>query len=104
LYSFGPLGLNWNSVVWPWNVVMIALILILFWNTDVTFADIVWRNKFVYQKVVLVLLGVLPALSFIGRWPSDLSLALYTDNLTEANVLISEPVKRELPVSVQQFT
>jgi uncharacterized membrane protein YphA (DoxX/SURF4 family) len=103
LYSFGPLGLNWNTVVWPWNVAMIALILVLFWNTDVTFADIVWRNKFVYQKVVLVLLGVLPALSFIGRWPSDLSLALYTDNLTEANVLISEPVKRELPVFVQQF-
>jgi len=103
LYSFGPLGLDWNSVVWPWNVVMIALILILFWNTDVTFADIVWRNKFVYQRVVLVLLGVLPALSFIGRWPSDLSLALYTDNLTEANVLISEQVKRDLPVSVQQY-
>ncbi|MGD0931678.1 MAG: MauE/DoxX family redox-associated membrane protein [Candidatus Korobacteraceae bacterium] len=103
LYSFGPLGLNWNTVVWPWNVAMIALILVLFWHTDVTFADIVWRNKFVYQKVVLVLLGVLPALSFIGRWPSDLSLALYTDNLTEANVLISEPVKRELPVFVQQF-
>jgi hypothetical protein len=103
LYSFGPLGLDWNSVVWPWNVVMIALILILFWNTDVTFADIVWRNKFVYHKVVLVLLGVLPALSFIGRWPSDLSLALYTDNLTEANVLISERVKQTLPVSVQQY-
>ncbi|MFZ0311609.1 MAG: MauE/DoxX family redox-associated membrane protein [Candidatus Korobacteraceae bacterium] len=103
LYSFGPLGLDWNSVVWPWNVAMIALILVLFWNTDVTFADIVWRNKFVYQKVVLVLLGVLPALSFIGRWPSDLSLALYTDNLTEANVLISESVKQDLPVFVQQF-
>ena len=103
LYSFGPLGLNWNSVVWPWNVAMIALIIVLFWNTDVTFGDIVWRNKFVYQRVVLVLLGVLPALSFIGRWPSDLSLALYTDNLTEANVLINEQVKQDLPVFVQQF-
>jgi uncharacterized membrane protein YphA (DoxX/SURF4 family) len=103
LYSFGPLGRDWNSVVWPWNVVMIALILILFWNTDVTFGDILWRNKFLYHKVVLLLFGVLPALSFIGRWPSDLSLALYTDNLTEANVLISEKVKRDLPESVQQY-
>jgi hypothetical protein len=103
LFSFGPLGRNWNSVVWPWNVVMIALILILFWNTDVTFGDIVWRNRLLYQKVVLLLFGVLPAFSFIGRWPSDLSLALYTDNLTEANVLISEQVKRDLPVSVQRY-
>jgi hypothetical protein len=103
LYSFGPLGLNWNTVVWPWNVVMIALIIVLFWNTEVTFGDIVWRNKFIYQKAVLVLLGVLPALSFIGKWPSDLSLALYTDNLTEANILISEQVKRDLPAPVQQY-
>jgi uncharacterized membrane protein YphA (DoxX/SURF4 family) len=103
LFSFGPWGRNWNSVVWPWNVVMIALILLLFRNTEVTFADIVWRNRFVYQKVVLVLLGVLPSLSFFGLWPSDLSLTLYTANLTEANVLVSERVKQELPPYVQRY-
>ena len=104
LYSFGPLGRNWNSVVWPWNVVMIALILFLFRNTDVTFADIVWRNRILYQKLVLVLLGVLPAFSFFGLWPSDLSLALYTANLTTANVLVSEQVRQQdLPPLVQQY-
>ena len=103
LYSFGPLGLNWNSVVWPWNVVMIALILLLFTKTDVTFGDIVWRNRFVYQKVVLVLLGILPALSFFGYWPSDLSLCLYTANLTEAQVMVSQKVKEQLPPTVQPY-
>ena len=103
LYSFGPLGLNWNSVVWPWNVVMIALLLLLFTKTDVTFGDILWRNRFVYQKVILVLLGVLPSLSFVGWWPSDLSLCLYTANLTEAQVLVSPSVKQQLPPEVQQY-
>jgi hypothetical protein len=104
LYSFGPLGRNWNSVVWPWNVAMIALILFLFRNTDVTFTDIVWRNGLVYHKVVLGLLGVLPALSFFGLWPSDLSLALYTVNLTEADVLVSEQVKeQDLPPPLQRY-
>ncbi len=103
LYSFGPLGLNWNSVVWPWNVAMIAFLLLLFRNTDVTFGDIVWRNRFVFQKVILVLLGVLPALSFVGLWPSDLSLCLYTANLTEAQVLVSEQVKQQLPPAVQPY-
>ena len=103
LFSFGPLGLNWNSVVWPWNVVMIALILLLFRNTDATFGDIVWRNRFAYQKVILVLLGVLPSLSFLGYWPSDLSLCLYTANLTEAQVLVSEKVKQQLPPPVQRY-
>lgn len=103
LFSFGPWGRNWNSVVWPWNVVMIMLILVLFWKTDVTFGDIVWRNRFVYQKVVLVLLGILPSLSFFALWPSDLSVALYTANLTEADVLVSEQVKQELPPLVQRY-
>jgi uncharacterized membrane protein YphA (DoxX/SURF4 family) len=103
LYSFGPLGLNWNSVVWPWNVVMIALLLLLFTRTDVTFGDIVWRNRFVYQKVILLLLGVLPALSFFGWWPSDLSLCLYTANLTEAQVVISQQVKDQLPPTVRPY-
>jgi uncharacterized membrane protein YphA (DoxX/SURF4 family) len=103
LFSFGPWGRNWNSVVWPWNIVMIALILVLFWKTDVSFADIVWRNRFVYQKAVLVLLGIMPSLSFFGFWPSDLSVALYTANLTEANVLVSERVKQQLPPSVQRY-
>jgi len=103
LYSFGPLGLNWNTVVWPWNVVMIALLLLLFRNTDVTFGDIVWRNRFVFQKVALVLFGVMPALSFVGWWPSDLSLCLYTANLTEAQVMVSQKVKEQLPPAVQPY-
>jgi methylamine utilization protein MauE len=103
LYSFGPLGLNWNSVVWPWNVVMIALILLLFRNTDATFGEILWRNHFAYQKIVLILLGVLPSLSFIGYWPSDLSLCLYTANLTQAQVVVSENAKRQLPAPVQPY-
>ena len=103
LYSFGPLGLNWNSVVWPWNVAMIVFLLLLFRNTDATFGDIVWRNRFVYQKAILILLGVLPALSFVGWWPSDLSLCLYTADLTEAQVLVSEQVKQQLPPAVQPY-
>lgn len=103
LYSFGPLGRNWNSVVWPWNVAMIALVLLLFSNTDATFGDILWRNKFIYQKVALLLFGVLPAFSFFGYWPTDLSLALYTANLTEADVLVNEQIKQSLPSPVQRY-
>jgi uncharacterized membrane protein YphA (DoxX/SURF4 family) len=103
LYSFGPWGRDWNSVVWPWNVIMIALILLLFSNCDATFGELVWRNRFVYHKVVLVLFGILPSLSFFGYWPTDLSVALYTANLTEANLLVSETVKQQLPPEVQPY-
>ena len=103
LFSFGPWGRNWNSVVWPWNVIMIALLVLLFRRSQDTFADLVWRNHFVVQKVVLIVFGILPSLSFFGHWPTDLSVALYTANLTEANVLVSENVKAALPAAVQPY-
>ena len=34
LLKYGPLGFNYNTVVWPWNLTMIALDLILFWRTE----------------------------------------------------------------------
>lgn len=103
LFSFGPWGRDWNSVVWPWNIIMIALIVLLFSKCDATFGDLVWRNRFVYQKVVLVIFGMLPTLSFFGYWPTDLSVALYTANLTEANLLVSDAIKHELPPQVQPY-
>jgi len=105
LYSFGPLGRNWNSVVWPWNIVMIVLVILLFWSTDAraTAARVLWQNQFAYQKIALVLVAVLPALSPFGLWPSDLSSALYTGNLTDANILMSEQAKNALPPAMQRY-
>jgi uncharacterized membrane protein YphA (DoxX/SURF4 family) len=103
LFSFGPWGRDWNSVVWPWNIIMIALIVLLFSKCDAAFGDLVWRNRFVYQKVVLLIFGICPTLSFFGYWPTDLSVALYTANLTEANLLVTDAIKQELPPAVQPY-
>ncbi len=102
LYTFGIL-LGWNSVVWPWNVVMIAFVWGLFWNADASFSDILWQNDFRFQKVALLLFAVLPFLSFFGWWDSDLSASLYAVNLPSANVLVSETVKNELPSEIQKY-
>src|SRR5215203_1960461 len=32
LFSLGPWGHDWNSVVWPWNLAMVAFDIILFWR------------------------------------------------------------------------
>ena len=94
---------QWNSVVWPWNIAMIAFLLLLFWKTDFTFRDVVWRNPIRFQKVVLVLFGVLPLLSFFGWWDSYLSASLYSGNVPMADVLLSTTVKSELPKRVQKY-
>ncbi len=102
LFTFAII-MSWNTVVWPWNVAMMAFLVLLFWNTDFSFREVLWRNSFVYQKVVLVLFGILPFLSFFGWWDSDLSASLYSANLPEANIYVSLAVKNQIPEYVRRY-
>ncbi len=103
LYASGPVGLNWNSVIWPWNLVMITLLPLLFWNTDVSPGELLWRNQFALQKIVLVLFCVMPFFSFFGWWDSYLSASLYSANVTLANVIVSPAVAAQLPAEVRKY-
>ncbi len=92
----------WNSVVWPWNVTMMAFLFLFFWNSDASFAEILWRNPLPLQKVVLLLFGILPFFSFFGWWDSYLSASLYSANVPEARVVFRGNVKNLLPARVQK--
>ena len=95
--------LHWNSVIWPWNVTMMALVPLLFWNTDFSFTAVLWRNPMPLQKVVLVLFGVLPFLSFFGLWDSYLSASLYSGNVPEARVVFLAKVRDQLPSETRKY-
>lgn len=104
LALLGPWGLNWNSVVWPWNVVMALSVLVLFWQTPrVSAADIVWNRwtrKRAYHGVVLLLFAVLPVLSFSGRWDAYLSAALYSDDIPRATLQLDSATVARLPLKI----
>jgi hypothetical protein len=102
LYCLSPLGHNWNSVVWPWNVAMMALGCLLFVRTRrVTPRQIAWPRRFALARVTLLLFGVLPLLSFFGCWDSYLSAALYSENTLGARIEVGESLAEELPPEVQ---
>jgi len=81
LLFLGQLGLNYNSIVWPWNAAMIFLLYSLFIKIDA------YTFSFRYMirgsnTVVLLFWGLLPILSFSGNWEQYLSSSLYSgDNL-----------------------
>jgi hypothetical protein len=79
LIAIGPLGRDFNVVVWPWNLAMIAFLFILFFRRTEQPAprDIIWGNAFAFQKIVLIFFGFIPALSFFNLWDQYLSSALY---------------------------
>ncbi len=104
LFCLGPWGHNWNSVVWPWNLAMMALAVLLFWRTRaVSFRAIVWPGASVYRWLVLLLFGIMPGFNFVGLWDSYLSAALYSGNLIEADIALSATVYQRSPREIQRY-
>jgi len=103
LTKYGPFGYNYNTVVWPWNLAMIAFDVILFWKADFSFADVVWRNPFALQKVVLLLVLIMPFFSFFGWWDSYPSWSLYSGNVDGAGIFCSDAVAKQLPGYLQRY-
>ena len=76
LALLGPFGLHYNKIVWPWNVLMIILLWMIFIqrNTKTEFA---WKK---ISLVVAICWIILPALHVAGWWDSYLSSDLYSGN------------------------
>jgi hypothetical protein len=96
MLKLGRYGLWGNSVVWPWNVAVVATLWLLFWRRSTGarldgFIRAWWRGMrgrtgaaAVPRPLrrawmgVIVLFGVLPALSFAQMWDASLSFQLYS--------------------------
>jgi uncharacterized membrane protein YphA (DoxX/SURF4 family) len=117
LLAVGPLGHNRNVVIWPWNVALIAALLLLFlrrgepspsaepptsaraaraaWATAGLRAPSTRRSRHALATAGVILgFGVLPALSFVDRWDSYLSFSLYSGNTREARLHV-DPLDRD---------
>jgi hypothetical protein len=58
LSAIGPMGSRFNVVVWPWNLAMIAFLLILFFKRTKkpSFRDTIWGRAFPFQRIALVVI------------------------------------------------
>jgi len=92
LLFLGPLGLHYNKIIWPWNIVMIIYLYILFipeQATHVSFSHFRQLSKG-YNWLVLLCWGVLPALSFGGYWDQYLSSNLYSGDLYYMAICVND--------------
>jgi hypothetical protein len=101
LAMFGPLGHDWNVIIWPWTATMAMLDLLLFTRGQEFSAGEIFRtDRHPYHVCVLVLFALLPFLSFFNLWDSYPSSALYSGNLTEALVYTTDAGRDSLPASI----
>ncbi len=92
LWLLGPLGLNFNRTIWPWNAGMIAYFLILLLNKDLQVPVIQSIFKG-FNPIVFACWGILPALSFWGLWDGYLSSNLYSGKLPQMTICVSDTTK-----------
>lgn len=101
LLTLGPLGNNWNMVVWPWNIVFASLAILLFWRVDKTFTQILTVPKTVVSFLIVALFGACPVLFFFGKWDGYPSFSLYSGQV--ATVRITLPPEYEVSDEIKPY-
>ncbi len=103
LFCLGPTGHNWNSVVWPWNLTLMGLAVVLFARTPTVPArHILWPFASRVGPVLFLLFGVMPAFSFLGWWDPYLSASLYSGNTPRPRIWLSDEAAGTLPPELRE--
>ena len=79
LLLLSPVGINYNPVVWPWNIAMICLLYYSSVNANLQ-QILIPKISFRRDYLLLIFWVLLPALSFGGYWGKYLSSGLYSGN------------------------
>ena len=104
LLMLGPFGNSYNHVVWPWNILMIILNLLLFANVErERFFDIAILFKGLCFYLVITLMLIFPFFSFQNKYDSYLSSSLYSGNTHDCKLILSDKAYKELPYYIQNF-
>jgi hypothetical protein len=86
LLCIGPFGLTWNVIVWPWNVQLFLLELVLFWGI------LPWEKVRMDGPAIacIALFVIAPSLALVDLWPCYPAFKLYSGNVPTAEIVLSE--------------
>jgi hypothetical protein len=89
LALFGPLGLNRNPVIWPWNLLMPVLLVLLFYRQSF----LPQRNFFtkIFSWVMVGCFCILPWLHLADRWDHYLSFTMYSGGIGQLYLCTDDP-------------
>jgi len=86
---------NWNTVVYPWNVAMVALLFTLFWKKKDTNSAPTVCKKTGPNLFIVALLGILPFFDFFQLIPHCLALGMYSGTSMECDLIIPNDGKND---------
>ncbi len=103
LSLISPWGHNWNKVVWPWNLLMMLLVLIVFLPVTNSSKELTtkrdWHEIFKTPSIRWIALWfwLLPPLAFFNLFDSYPSFALYSGTRTKAHFFLTYELQSQLP-------
>lgn len=104
LILLGPIGKSYNYVIWPWNVIMIVLNLLLFARVkQERFFDISFLFKGLSFYIVITLMLIFPIFSLNNKYDSYLSSSLYSANTHDCKLILSNNAYNKLPYYTRNF-
>lgn len=89
-------SMHHNLVIIPWNLAMMYLVYLLFWNRE--------NHRFLIPKLstftASLIFLVLPGFNLAGMWDGYLSFGLYAEKHDKGALYVSESFKQHLPESL----
>ena len=93
LLMLGPLGLNINAVVWPWNLLMPFCLYFVFFKPAMVFSKTNFYKPFIW--LVLLCWWVMPWLQLAGYWDKYLSAVLYSGGVEQLFICTQNPAAQK---------
>lgn len=90
LAMISPLGLNYNAIVWPWNILMILLLYLVFVHNK---SQLIFLKNLVkgLNFIPFIVVGILPFFCFVGLWDNFLSFNLYSGGTKYLEICLKTP-------------
>jgi hypothetical protein len=98
LLALGPLGQNYDSIVWPWNLWLAIFAVLLFMRENSPVLPLAWSAT--AGKVVVTLVLILPVLSFFNLWDGFLSSSYYSGKLRDGWIYLNPEGRERLPAAM----
>jgi len=105
LFYISPIGINYNTVIYPWNIAMILFTVLLFWNKQNRIV-ILGESNLKYRTTniaIVILFWILPSLNFIGKWDNYLSFSLYSGKTSNFYILIKDTEIEKIDTSIYKY-
>ena len=100
LFVLGPLLLDKNIVVWPWNLANMIWVPLLFWNGQASLKQLAGGVRPVTALIALMF-AIGPALVYVGFWNEALGYRLYSARAVDAQFFFTTETSRALPEHLQ---